>query len=160
MSAAAISRSGVTRMDDSLRSILRRKPGAVYSVAQDASVYDAVAKMSDKQVGALLVLEGGKLAGIVSERDYARKVILKGKSSRDTRVGEIMSAPVISVTPDTPVSHCMRLMSSHRIRHLAVLEGERIAGVVSIGDLVNWLIESQEETIRQLESYINGSYPG
>jgi CBS domain-containing protein len=160
MSAAAISRSGATRMDDSLRSILRRKPGAVYSVARDASVYDAVAKMSDKQVGALLVLDGGKLAGIVSERDYARKVILKGKSSRDTRVGEIMSAPVISVTPDTPVSHCMRLMSSHRIRHLAVLEGERIAGVVSIGDLVNWLIESQEETIRQLESYINGSYPG
>ncbi|MBX9602349.1 MAG: CBS domain-containing protein [Bryobacteraceae bacterium] len=160
MSAAAISRTGSTRMDDSLRSILQRKSGAVYSVGQDDSVYEAVARMSDKQVGALLVLANGKLAGIVSERDYARKVILKGKSSRETRVGEIMSSPVITVTPGTPVSQCMRLMSSHRIRHLAVLEGEQIAGVVSIGDLVTWLIESQEQTIRHLESYINGSYPG
>ncbi|MBK9166562.1 MAG: CBS domain-containing protein [Bryobacterales bacterium] len=145
---------------DSLRSVLRRKGDAVWSIDAPASVYDAIALMSERHIGALLVLdEEGKLAGIISERDYARKVILKGRSSKDTEVREIMTTPVVCVTPEATVDQGMQLMTHHRIRHLPVMEGDRIVGVISIGDLVRWTISAQEETIHHLNSYITASYP-
>ena len=158
--ATAPARVSATRLDDPLRSLLAGKPKQVFSIAPDASVYDAIAQMSERRVGALVVLSGERLLGIISERDYARKVILKGKSSKETRVDQIMSAPVITVTPRTPVSDCMHLMSEHRIRHLPVMEWDRVTAVVSIGDLVTWVNQSQAELIRHLEGYINGTYPG
>jgi CBS domain-containing protein len=114
--------------------------------------------MSDKNVGALLVTERDKLIGIISERDYTRKVALKGKSSKELKVREIITGAVLSVTPQHTIEECMRLMTEHRVRHLPVLDGEKITGVVSIGDLVNWIISAQSTTIRQLETYISG-YP-
>ena len=138
-------------------SLLGNKTGQVWSLAPTASVYDAIAMMAEKQVGALPVLDGATLVGIVSERDYARKVILKGKSSKDTPVTEIMSSPVITVTPSHTVEQCMRLVTEKRIRHLPVVEGGRIVGIVSIGDLVNWTITAQQEAISHLEAYIGGT---
>ena len=110
-------------------------------------------------IGALIVLSAGRLAGIVSERDYARNVILKGKQSRETKVREIMTTPVLYVTPEQTIDECMRLMTSRRVRHLPVLEGETVVGMLSMGDMVNWIITAQEQTIRHLQSYIAGSYP-
>jgi len=142
-----------------VESLLRLKGHAVWSISPEATVYEAIEHMSEKQIGALVVLIGGKLAGIVSERDYARKVILKGKHSRETRVREIMSSPVLYVKPQQSVDECMRLMTSRRVRHLPVLQGENVVGVVSIGDLLNWVITSHEQTIHHLQSYIRGDYP-
>jgi CBS domain-containing protein len=122
-------------------------------------VFDAIQLMADKNIGALLVIEQDKLIGILSERDYTRKVALKGKSSKQTAVREILSGQVIHVTPDHTVEECMRLMTDHRVRHLPVLDGQKIVGVVSIGDLVNWIISAQTTTIQQLQTYIAG-YPG
>jgi len=116
--------------------------------------------MSEKQVGALPVIEGTKLVGIMSERDYARKVVLKGKSSKDTQVKEIMTSPVIYATPQETVDNCMRIMTANGVRHLPVVEGERVVGIVSIGDLVKWIISAQADTIHQMQSYITGKYPG
>jgi CBS domain-containing protein len=116
--------------------------------------------MSKKNVGALPVVEGGKVVGMMSERDYTRKVALKGKSSKETKVREIMGTPVITVPPQQPVSDCLRLMTEHRVRHLPVLENEQLVGIVSIGDLVNWVISAQSATIDNLEGYISGRYPG
>jgi len=112
--------------------------------------------MADKNVGALLVTENGRLVGIISERDYTRKVVLKGKVSKTTAVREVLSSQVTHVTPSHTVQECLRLMTDHHFRHLPVLDGERIAGIVSIGDLVNWIISAQTATISQLQTYITG----
>lgn len=145
---------------DSIRFILEQKSRDVWSLPPEASVYEAIQIMSEKQVGALLVMRNNHLVGFISERDYARKVILQGRSSRDTFVSEIMSAPVMTVSPAQTIDECMRLMTANRIRHLPVVEHGQVTGIVSIGDLVRWIISSQEETIHQLHSYIAGAYPG
>lgn len=136
--------------------LLGNKGGQVWSLQPTASVYDAIAQMAEKHVGALLVMRDGILLGIVSERDYARKVILQGRSSHETKVSEIMSSPVITVTPAHTVGDCMKLVTENRIRHLPVVEGGRVTGMVSIGDLVNWVITEQQATIRHLETFISG----
>jgi CBS domain-containing protein len=147
-------------LHDPVRSVLQHKGREIFSIHPDASVFEAIETMANRGVGALLVMSSGRLAGLVSERDYARKVILKGKSSRDTRVDEIMTGPPVTVTPGQTVDECMRLMTEHRIRHLPVVENEWVLGIVSIGDLVNWIISAQEHAINQLHSYIAGNYPG
>ncbi|HMJ65869.1 MAG TPA: CBS domain-containing protein [Candidatus Binatia bacterium] len=147
-------------MTGTIDEILQHKSANLWTIAADATVFDAIHLMADKNIGALLVMTGDRLVGIISERDYTRKVALKGKSSRETQVREIISTPVISVTPDHTVEECMRLMTENRVRHLPVLESDRVVGVVSIGDLVNWIISRQSVTITQLESYISGQYPG
>jgi len=146
-------------LHETVRSVLDEKPHALWSISPDASVFEAIASMSEKRIGALIVLSAGHLVGIISERDYARKVILKGKQSRETRVSEIMTSPVVYVTPQQTIGECMHLMTSRRIRHLPVLDGDRVVGMVSIGDLVNWIISAQDHTIRHLHNYITGSYP-
>jgi CBS domain-containing protein len=142
-----------------IHEILTHKGNAVWTIAPDATVFEAIQMMSDKNVGALLVTDEGKLIGIISERDYTRKVALKGKSSKALKVREIVPDNLIKVTPQHTIEDCMRLMTDQRVRHLPVLDGDRIAGVVSIGDLVNWIITAQTTTISQLETYISG-YPG
>jgi CBS domain-containing protein len=139
--------------------VLKRKGHEVWSVSPGAWVYDAIAMMADKRVGALLVIAEGRVVGIVSERDYARKVILRGKSSKETRVEAIMTSPVIFVSPRHTVSEGLRVMTENRIRHLPVADDEKVVGVVSLGDLVKWIISAQEEAIHHLENYISGKYP-
>jgi CBS domain-containing protein len=141
-----------------IREILSHKGTQAWSISPEATVFDAIQMMADKNVGALLVTTGECLVGIISERDYTRKVALKGKSSKQTAVKEIVTGQVIHVTPDHSVEQCLRLMTDHRIRHLPVLSGNRIEGVISIGDLVNWIISAQTSTIEQLQTYIAG-YP-
>jgi CBS domain-containing protein len=147
------------KLEGTVGSVLRLKGSEVWYVAEDHTVYEAIEKMADKGVGALLVLSAGKLVGIISERDYARKVILKGKSSTMTLVKEIMTSPVISVPQDQAVDECMILMTRNRIRHLPITEHEKVLGVISIGDLVKWLVSEQEETIKHLQNYISAQYP-
>jgi CBS domain-containing protein len=136
--------------------ILSHKGTTVWCISPDATVYEAVQLMADKNVGAVLVTENDKLLGILSERDYTRKVVLKGKSSRTTTVKEILSSHIIHVSPSHTVEECMRLMTDHHVRHLPVLEDDRIVGIVSIGDLVNWIISAQHTAISQLQTYISG----
>jgi CBS domain-containing protein len=138
--------------------ILSQKGNQVWSVNPETTVLEAIRVMADKNVGALLVTRGEQLVGIISERDYTRNVILKGRSSKDTTVQEIISGRAITVSPDHTVEECLRLMTQHRIRHLPVLAGNRILGVISIGDLVNSIISAQNSAIQQLETYITG-YP-
>ena len=138
-----------------IRQLLEAKGSQIYDIAPQARVFDALKLMADRQVGALLVTENGKLVGVISERDYARKVILHGKSSYDIPVREIMTSKVITVHPGQSVEECMALMTEKRIRHLPVMEGERLIGILSIGDLVKEVIAEQEATIKQLESYIH-----
>lgn len=146
-------------MVENVHLILKNKGSQIWSLAPDATVYEAISTMAEKNVGALLVVSEGKLVGIISERDYARKVILKDKSSRKTLVGDIMTSPVITVTPGHTLDECMQIMTDNRIRHLPVLEGEKLVGAISIGDLVKAIISTQAETIQQLDNYITGKYP-
>jgi CBS domain-containing protein len=136
--------------------ILSNKGATVWSISPDATVFEAILMMTEKNVGALLVTENGKLVGIISERDYTRKVVVKGKASRTTAVKEILSSHVVHVSPSHTVQECLRLMTDHRFRHLPVLDGDKIVGVISIGDLVNWIISAQHTTISQLQTYITG----
>jgi CBS domain-containing protein len=136
--------------------ILSHKGAKAWTISPDATVFEAIQIMADKNVGALLVTENDRLVGIISERDYTRKVVIKGKSSRTTVVKEILSSHVIHVTPAHTVQECLRLMTDHHFRHLPVLDGDKIAGIVSIGDLVNWIISAQQSTISQLQTYITG----
>lgn len=147
-------------LTDPVRKVLHQKGTDVWSLSPRASVYEAIEIMSEKHAGALLVIEEGRLAGIISERDYARKVILLGRSSKQTAVAEIMTSPVVCVYPHTTVQECLQTMTDNQIRHLPVLDGEKATGVVSIGDLVRWVISAHEETIRELHSFIAGRYPG
>lgn len=142
--------------NSSISEILGHKGSTVWSISPGATVFEAIQLMADKNVGAVLVTEDEKLVGIISERDYTRKVVLKGKSSRTATVREILSSHVIQVSPSHTVEECMRLMTDHHIRHLPVLEGERIVGIISIGDLVNWIISAQHTAISQLQTYITG----
>ncbi|MBV9669568.1 MAG: CBS domain-containing protein [Acidobacteriales bacterium] len=143
---------------DRVSIVLKQKAQQVWSIAPSATVYDALALMAEKEIGSLLVMDGAKLRGLVSERDYARKIILKGRSSKDTRVEEIMISPPVAVSPDTSIDDAMRIMTENRVRHLPVVSTDGATmGIVSIGDLVKWIITSHEETIEQLQSYISGS---
>jgi CBS domain-containing protein len=139
-----------------LGQLLDQKGHTVHAIEPAASVIDAIRRMADNHVGALLVMQGATLVGIVSERDYARKVILHGRASATTAVREIMSTPVVTVTAEDTVDHAMRLMTDHRIRHLPVMRGEQVVGLVSIGDLVRSVIDAQRSTIEALQSYIQG----
>jgi CBS domain-containing protein len=138
-----------------VKQLIGRKSRTLYSVDPEDPVLEAIRQMADRHVGALLVMKGTELQGIISERDYARKVILHGRSSAETPVSQIMSSPVITVSPDQTVQDCMQLMTDRRVRHLPVVEGARVVGIVSIGDLVKAVIEEQQQTIEQLESYIH-----
>ena len=147
------------KLFDSVDLILKQKGSQVYSISPDVTVYRALEELADKDVGALIVMDGADLVGVISERDYVRKVMLKGGSSKEMRVREIMSSPAVTVNPKTTIDECMHRMTDKRCRHLPVVDGEKVVGVVSIGDLVNWIITAQDFTIRQLEDYITGKYP-
>lgn len=138
------------------KQLLDMKGSSVFSVTSESLVYDALVIMAEHKIGALLVLDGDKLAGIFSERDYAREVVLRGKTSKTTAISEVMTDKLITVSPDTTVDECMNLMSGKRIRHLPVLENGKLLGVLSIGDLVKETIAYQQFLIKQLESYIQG----
>ncbi|HEY8517644.1 MAG TPA: CBS domain-containing protein [Candidatus Binatia bacterium] len=137
-----------------VRDLLRKKGGEIYSVSPDSSVYEALQLMADKNIGAVLVLDGEQIVGILSERDYARQVILKGKTSRETPVREIMTTRVVFVKPEQTIEDCMALMTDKRIRHLPVIENGKLAGVLSIGDVVKAVISEKQYLIEQLEAYI------
>lgn len=143
-----------------IEAILGQKGREIFSVSPDATVFEAVEQMANKNVGALLVVENDQLVGMISERDYTRKVMLRGKRSRETQVREIMSSELTVISPREPVENCLRMMTDKRIRHLPVLDGDTIRGIISIGDLVKWVIATQSAAIQHLEMYISGGYTG
>ncbi|WP_109489157.1 CBS domain-containing protein [Occallatibacter savannae] len=148
------------KINDTIGVLLGCRPERkVLSIEPEQSVYEALQMLAKYDIGVLLVCKGDRLVGIFSERDYARKGILGGHTSRETTVGQLMTSPVISVNPKHTVDECMTLMTQHDFRHLPVVQNDRIAGVVSIGDLVKWVISGQEQTIQALEGYIAGAYP-
>ena len=147
------------KIPGTVRQILANKGFEVSTTTPDTTVFDALTVMGEKNIGALVVMEGETVAGIFSERDYSRKVILQGRTSRNTRVGEILSRPAVCIGPDDSIEECMELMTLKRIRHLPVLEGGRLVGLVSIGDVVNWVMHAQRHTIQQLTGYLSGQYP-
>ena len=140
--------------------VLNQKSGEIFSITPNATVFEAIEMMDSKNVGARLVMDGKKLVGMFSERDYTRKIVLRGKRSRETRVAEIMSTNLTVTHSREPVEKCLRLMTDKRIRHLPVLDGDKVVGVISIGDLVKWVISCQSATIAHLENYISGGYTG
>ena len=139
-----------------ISSLLHHKSAVLWSIAPETTVFEAVKLMAEKNVGSLLVLSDGKLVGMFTERDYARKIVLQGKSSKDTRVREIFTGVVVTVKPHDSVEDCMKLMTEHRVRHLPVVDKGVVVGIVSIGDLVNWTISAQDAQIAQMEQYIAG----
>lgn len=140
--------------------VLHNKTGEIWTTSPEDTVYDAIRLMGERNIGALVAIEHGKVVGILSERDYSRKVVLQGRTSRDTKVGEILSSPAITVRSRDGIEKCMQLMTGNRIRHLPVVDDGRLAGLISMGDLVNWVMNSQQHTIQQLQGYISGDYPG
>jgi CBS domain-containing protein len=146
----------MAELEGKIGAVLKNKSGDIWSISPAASVYEAIEMMAEKQVGALPVMENGQLLGIISERDYARKIILKGRSSKETAVADIMTSNPITITPQHTVAECMKIVTEKRFRHLPVMEGGKMVGMVSIGDLVNWVISEQQQTIRHLEAYISG----
>ena len=139
--------------------LAHKKASTVWSIGPNAMVIDAIQLMDEKNVGSLPVVDNGTLVGIVSERDYTRKVILKGRSSKETPVSDIMTEQLLTVNPSDSVTECMRIMTEKRVRHLPVLEGTRLVGILSIGDLVKWTISAQKAAIENLERYVTGDYP-
>jgi len=139
-----------------ISALLHHKGTALWSITPELTVFEAIKLMADKNIGALLVLSGGKLVGVFTERDYTRKIALQGKKSKETQVREVLSSKIVSVTPGHTVEECMKLMTENRVRHLPVLVNEKVTGIVSIGDLVNWTISAQDAAIAQMEQYIAG----
>ena len=147
-------------MQATVHEILKQKGSRVWTIPGEATVFEAIQLMAARNIGALVVVSDDRLEGIFTERDYTRKVALHGKSSKDTPVGEIISRELCVAAPDSTIEECMRLMTTNRVRHLPVLEGDALMGLVSIGDLVNYIISAQSVEILQLQNYITGQYPG
>ena len=139
--------------------LLYHKSPALWSIGPEATVFEAIQLMANKNIGSLLVMSGGRLVGVMTERDYARKIALHGKTSKQTLVREILSSDVITIKPEASVEQCMKLMTENRVRHLPVMDGTKVIGIISIGDLVNWIISTQDATIEQMERYIAGGVP-
>jgi CBS domain-containing protein len=154
------SKTDLMDVSGNISAILGQKSGEIFSVTPDTTVHDAVAMMDEKNIGAVLVMKGNKLVGMLSERDYTRKVMLRGKRSADTKVSEIMSSDLTVTNPNDGVEECLRVMTDKRFRHLPVLEGDKVVGIISIGDLVKYVISCQSAAIAHLENYISGGYSG
>ncbi len=146
-------------LDRPVELIIKEKGNTVHTIAAEATVYEALVILAEKEIGALVVMDGEDFVGVFSERDYARKVVLAGRSSKEMQVREIMSSTIHTVEPQSTIDECMQHMTDKRCRHLPIVEGRKVVGIVSIGDLVHWIITTQERAIHELEDYITGDYP-